>query len=99
MKTWIKILITAVIALIITCLATANAYQHRANKQLRVQVKEQSKVIDSLLARRMTFFDCQLYVTDKSRNYVYGRYNRGTINMPQERLYRLVIDSVKMTVK
>lgn len=69
-------------------------------RSLARQVKEQSVVIDSLLKRDQPLFDVDLYVTDKSRNTIYGRYNRGTINMPQERRYILQVDSVNvMTLK
>jgi hypothetical protein len=63
------------------------------------RVKEQSVIIDSLLNRRMTVFDVQLNVTDKSTNKINGTYNKGTISMPQERVYKLEIDSVNVTVK
>ena len=68
-------------------------------RSLQKQVKEQSVIIDSLLQRRMTVFDVQLHVTDKSVNKIYGRYNKGTISMPQERKYILEVDSVSMSVR
>jgi hypothetical protein len=34
-----------------------------------------------------------------SRNVIYGRYNRGTITMPQERRYILEVDSSTLVVK
>jgi hypothetical protein len=99
MKTWISFLIHAIIAIIIAVLTTVCVGQTKHIKTLDKQVTEQSQVIDSLLKRRMTVFDCQLYVTDKSRSTIYGRYNRGTINMPQERTYTLVIDSTNINLK
>lgn len=65
-------------------------------RSLAKQVKEQSAVIDSLLKRDQPLFDVQLYVTDKSVNKIYGRYNKGTISMPQERRYILEVDSVNV---
>ena len=56
-------------------------------------------MIDSLLNRRMTVFDVQLHVTDKSRFAIYGRYNKGTINVPNERRYELTIDSTNVSMK
>jgi hypothetical protein len=47
----------------------------------------------------MTVFDVQLNVTDKSRSTIYGRYNKGTISMPQEKTYKLEMDSMKVSVK
>jgi len=43
--------------------------------------------------------DVDLYVTDKSVNKIYGRYNKGTITMPQERKYILEVDSVNMRIE
>ena len=85
----------------VTALAVTVASLEGSHRQsLARQVKEQSVVIDSLLKRDQPLFDVDLYVTDKSRNTIYGRYNRGTINMPQERRYILEVDSVNvMTLK
>lgn len=83
----------------VTTLAAVCSLQHREVKTLRKQVEEQSAVIDSLLARRMTVFDVELHVTDRSRLNVYGRYNKGTISVPAEKTYRLELDSVKIQPK
>ena len=99
MKTWIKIIIYAIVAVSIMALIAIAIVQNGHIKTLKHQVIEQSQVIDSLLKRRMTVFDCQLYVTDKSRATIYGRYNRGTINMPHEKTYTLVIDSTNINLK
>ncbi len=99
MKTWIKWLIVIVVISIIGILSTGLGFQSRHVKSLKCQVKEQSLVIDSLLNRRMTVMDVELYVTDKSKNIIYGRYNQGTITMPQEKTYHLEVDSVSIAVK
>lgn len=93
---WIIIIILSAA----TCTAASIAIgQARHLKSLKHQVSEQSAVIDSLLKRRMTVFDVSLNVTDRSKISVYGRYNKGTINVPSERTYTLEVDSVNMTVK
>lgn len=99
MKTWLKIVIAALLCTGIAVMSVLYAESHKHVKTLKAQVKEQSVVIDSLLKRRMTVFDVQLHVTDKSRNTIYGRYNKGTITMPQERKYILEVDSVNVRVK
>ena len=99
MRIWIKWIVAGVLVSVITTLAAVCSLQHREVKTLRKQVEEQSAVIDSLLARRMTVFDVQLHVTDRSRLNVYGRYNKGTINVPAEKTYRLEMDSVSIQPK
>ncbi len=98
MKTWIKILIVAVLASAVCVMSVLYAESHKHVKTLKAQVTEQSAIIDSLLKRRMTLMDVDLYVTDKSVNKIYGRYNKGTITMPQERKYILEVDSVNMRI-
>lgn len=96
MKTWIKILIVAVLASAVCVMSVLYAESHKHVKTLKAQVTEQSAIIDSLLKRRMTLLDVELYVTDKSVNKIYGRYNKGTITMPQERKYILEVDSISV---
>lgn len=98
MKKWAWIVL-AIMAVIASLAITAASLEGAHRRSLQKQVKEQSVVIDSLLKRRMTVFDVQLHVTDKSVNKIYGRYNKGTISMPQERRYILEVDSVSMRVK
>ena len=98
MKKWAWILM-AIMAVIASLAITAASLEGNHRRSLQKQVKEQSVIIDSLLQRRMTVFDVQLHVTDKSVNKIYGRYNKGTISMPQERKYILEVDSVSMRVK
>ena len=98
MKTWLKILIAAVLASAVCVMSVLYAESHKHVKTLKAQVTEQSAIIDSLLKRRMTLLDVELYVTDKSVNKIYGRYNKGTITMPQERKYILEVDSVNMRI-
>ena len=96
MKTWLKILIAAVLASAVCVMSVLYAESHKHVKTLKAQVTEQSAIIDSLLKRRMTLMDVDLYVTDKSVNKIYGRYNKGTITMPQERKYILEVDSISV---
>jgi hypothetical protein len=98
-KLWIKIMICAALAAAVITLSAMLGLSRQHVKTLQAQVREQSAIIDSLLMRRMTVFDVQLNVTDKSRNVIHGRYNKGTINMPQERTYTLEIDSMNISVK
>lgn len=98
-KTWIKVIIYAVIAVALATTTTVAALQGRHLKDVRLQVAEQSRVIDSLLTIRRTFMDVELNVTDKSVAKIYGRYNHGTISMPQERVYKLVIDSTNVKIR
>lgn len=96
---WIKAIIYAVIAVTIATLGTTAALQGKHLKDCRVQVAEQSKVIDSLLTLKRTYFNATLYVTDKSVAKVYGSHNKGSITMPQERTYRLEIDSANIKMR
>lgn len=98
MKTYLKIIIYAAIAVVIATLLAVSITQGRHLKSLKIQVTEQSAVIDSLLKRRMTVFDVTLNVTDKSTNKIYGRYNKGSIIMPSNKSYVLELDSVSMNV-
>ena len=90
---WIVLLAATAVA------STAAALEGNHRRSLEKQVKEQSVVIDSLLNRNYPLLDVKLYVTDKSRNTIYGRYNKGYIAMPQERKYILEVDSVNMRIK
>lgn len=90
---WVVLLAATAVA------STAAALEGNHRRSLAKQVKEQSAVIDSLLSRNYPLLDVKLYVTDKSRNTIYGRYNKGYINMPQERKYILEVDSVNMRIK
>ena len=99
MKRYLKIIklvfILALIA-IITGLSVALRCQNKHNKSLRQQVGQQNVVIDSLLNRKSIAFEVCLYVTDKTKTAIYGKYNKGTINVPQEKHYILTIDSNTM---
>lgn len=99
MKKWIKVISYAVIAVALATTITVAALQGRHLKDVRMQVSEQSRVIDSLLTIRRTFMDVELNVTDKSSNKIYGSHNKGSITMPQVRTYRLVIDSTNVKVR
>ena len=106
MKKWIKIVVIGITAILVVSMFTALVFQGRDNRHLRNRIQEQSEVIvhqaqiiDSLLARRMKVVDCHLSVTDKSRFNIYGRYNKGTINVPSDRTYTLSIDSANISLK
>lgn len=99
MKTWIKLIIYAVVAVAIATLTAVSIGQSKQIRSLKAQVDEQHMVIDSLLKRRMTVIDCSLHVTDKSKFAIYGRYNKGTINVPNDRTYTLQIDSTSISLK
>lgn len=93
LKIW-KWIVWAVLAAATAVATTVATLEGRHLRSLQKQVKEQSAVIDTLLSRDQPLLDVKLYVTDKSRNIIYGRYNKGSISMPQERRYILEVDSV-----
>lgn len=98
LKMW-KWIVWVVLAAATAVATTAAVLEGNHRRSLARQVKEQSAVIDSLLNRNYPLLDVKLYVTDKSRNTIYGRYNKGYIAMPQERKYILEVDSVNMRIK
>jgi len=70
------------------------------------RIKEQSQSIEYLqnenneLRKLKTYhFEVKLNVTDKSRNNIYGRYNKGIIEMPSAKTYMLEIDSTSINLK
>ena len=97
-KVWIKMIIFTILLSAIIVLSGLYFESKSHIKTLKNQVKEQGIVIDSLLARKMTLFDVKLTVTDRSKSIIYGRYNKGTITMPQERFYKLLIDSSSVSI-
>ena len=94
-----KWIVWAVLAAATAVATTTAILEGNHRRSLAKQVKEQSAVIDSLLSRDQPLLDVKLYVTDKSRNVIYGRHNKGTISMPQERRYILEVDSMNMRIK
>lgn len=98
-KKWIKVVLYVVASVALATSTTVATIQGRHLKDVRMHVSEQSRVIDSLLTIRRTFMDVELNVTDKSVAKIYGRYNTGTISMPQERVYKLVIDSTNVKIR
>lgn len=101
MKTYIKIILIAIVAVIITGLATGVALQHKTIKQNNKTIDFQRETIDSLLAlppAESITLEVMLEVTDKSKLTVNGKGNSGTINIPQERHYVVEIDSVSMGI-
>ncbi|MBQ9434936.1 MAG: hypothetical protein IJU33_02280 [Bacteroidales bacterium] len=96
MKKWISIAMFAALTVGTIVCGTVAGLRGRHLKDMRQTVTEQRMIIDSLLKRRMTVVDVKLNVTDKSRFAIYGRYNRGTISVPNERTYTLEIDSFSL---
>jgi len=97
--TFLKWIGGMVVVLVVAVLSVAVNGQKKHISTLKMQVKEQSAVIDSLLSRRMTVFDVQLNVTDKSTNKINGKFNKGDIVMPQQKIYELKFDSVSWGIK
>lgn len=98
LKMW-KWIVWVVLAAVTAVATTAGVLEGNHRRSLEKQVKEQSAVIDSLLSRDRPLLDVKLYVTDRSVNKIYGRYNKGNIAMPQERRYILEVDSMNMRIK
>ena len=86
----------AVLAVITSLAITIATLEGSHRRSLAKQVKEQSVVIDSLLKRKPAMMDVKLYVTDRSKNNIYGRYNKGTITIPTQKIYKLEVDSVRV---
>lgn len=98
-KTYIRIIIYAAATLAMAVSLTFAITTRQHCMTLKKEVKNQQTIIDSLLVKPNAMIDCKLYVTDKSVNKINGRYNKGTITMPQERRYILLIDSTKIGVR
>lgn len=96
---WIKWVVLAVLLAIIAVLSVSVAKDRKHIKALNYQVKEQSAIIDSLLNRQSVVFDVSLNVQDKTRLTVNGKGNSGTINVPQEKVYVLEIDSTNISLR
>lgn len=96
---YVAVTVAAVAAATIAVLGVSLSGEKRRCSELSERVGEQAKVIDSLLNRREKFIDVQLNVTDKSKSTIYGKYNKGTITMPQEKTYHLEIDSSNVSIK
>lgn len=99
MKDKIKWIIKFVLAVGLTVSGVTSFVLCRQVRQLEDRCEEQSVVIDSLLARRMTFMDVSLHVEDRSKFAIYGKYNKGQITVPSARTYTLSVDSVNVRVK
>jgi len=99
MKSIWKIIIYAALAAVIAVMSAVIAGQRKHVVTLKNQVAEQSAIIDSLLKRKTYNFDVKLNVTDRSSNKIYGRYNKGTIEMPSVKTYLLEIDSTSIIMR
>lgn len=96
---WLKWVILAVLLAVIAVLSVSVAKDRKHIKSLQGQVAEQSAIIDSLLNRQSVVFDVSLNVQDKTRLTVNGKGNSGTINVPQEKVYVLEIDSTNISLR
>ena len=99
---WAKIIkwvILAVLLATIAVLSVCVAKDRKHIKTLKTQVLEQKTIIDSLLNRPSIVFDVSLNVQDKTRLTVNGKGNSGTINVPQEKVYVLEIDSTNISLR
>ena len=96
---WLKWVILAVLLAVIAVLSVSVAKDRKHIKTLKTQILEQSAIIDSLLNRQSVVFDVSLNVQDKTRLVVNGKGNSGTINVPQEKVYVLEIDSTNISLR
>lgn len=95
-RTIIRIIIYVILSLVCCALAALFGLSQKQVKQQAKRIERQDIIIDSLLARRMHIFDVKMTVTDKSKSIVYGKYNKGNINMPTEKIYILDFDTLKI---
>ena len=93
---WIRAIIYVVLVGIIGILTVGFVLTQKQTKVQLDRIEQQDKIIDSLLARRMHVVDIHMQVTDKSKNNIYGRYNKGTITIPTQKTYTLDIDSLNI---
>jgi hypothetical protein len=68
-------------------------------RNLKQQTVQQTKIIDSLLQRRMNVFDVQMNVNDYTKTTVYGKKQSGNITIPAVKEYRLILDSCSFKLK
>ena len=96
MKLYIKIIICVIVTCLIAILSILYGLTKKQNVVYAKRIERQDIIIDSLIARRMHVFDVKMTVTDKSKSIVYGKYNKGNINMPTEKIYILDFDTLKI---
>ena len=86
MKKWIWIILAAYFAGTITTISVLS-FQLKSRTEvcdnLKERTAEQSRVIDSLLNRRMTVFDVQMHVRDQSKFTKFGKHPRQEIHAVQ----------------
>ena len=102
MRTFIKFIPYIIIAIMATAITLQQVHISSLKKHRKEQsevIKMQNDVINDLVNRKTYAFDVKLSVTDKSRNNIYGRYNKGTIEMPSVKKYVLEIDSTSINIK
>lgn len=95
MKTKITLIIYAVLVVWVITTTTISAIQEKRVKEQSKVITEQSKVIDSLLNRRMNVFDVSLSVSDNSKLTVYGKKSEN-LTVPATKTYLLKLDSVSI---
>lgn len=95
-KTYIKLIIYALCVCALTALSILYALTKKQNIVYAQRIERQDVIIDSLIARKMHVFDVKMTVTDKSKSIVYGKYNKGQINMPTEKIYVLDFDTLSL---
>lgn len=96
MKLYVKIIIYVIVSSLIAILSILYGLTKKQNVVYAKRIERQDIIIDSLIARRMHVFDVKMTVTDKSKSTVYGKYNKGTITMPTEKIYILDFDTLKI---
>ena len=96
MKLYVKIIIYVIVSSLIAILSILYGLTKKQNVVYAKRIERQDIIIDSLIARRMHVFDVKMTVTDKSKSIVYGKYNKGTITMPTEKIYILDFDTLKI---
>jgi hypothetical protein len=102
-KYFLRIVSYVILAAVIAVLFVLYTGSLKQNKILRahdaeksVIIKDQQATIDSLLKFKTYVFDVKLNVTDKSKNNVDGRYNKGTIEMPSVKTYTLDLEGAEI---
>mgnify|MGYP004442477343 CR=1 FL=1 len=84
-------------ALITALLITALVFSLIRVKDLNKRIDEQADTITYLTENPSQTVELTLNLTDKSRIEVNGKNNQGTISVPTDRVYELVVDSLKVT--
>ena len=100
----IYIVLSSVIAVMGTIIKGQKKHTKAVEKHITMlssQINKKDAVIDSLLKRRMTVYDVQLNVTDKSKPSINLKNNRGEISAPIEidKVYHLKFEDTNINSK